>query len=88
MFVSSSHTKLPPGAERRCNISKLIGGSDYIYSFGGNGLLVGLLQLGVGLLVITQILLAANQNDGQTLTEMKNLGDPLDIETISTSSIL
>jgi hypothetical protein len=30
-----------------------------------------------GLLVEAQILLAANQDDGQTRAEVKNLGDPL-----------
>lgn len=53
------------------------GDQEFIYSFGSNRLLVGLLQLGIGLLVVTKILLAANQNDRQALAEVKNLGNPL-----------
>lgn len=42
-----------------------------------DGLLARLAQLLDGLGVVAEILLAANQDDGQTLAEMQNLGDPL-----------
>jgi hypothetical protein len=44
---------------------------------GGNRLLGSLVQLLNRLLVESQILLAANEDDGQTLAEVQNLGDPL-----------
>ena len=44
---------------------------------GGYRLLGRLVQLLDSLLVETQILLATNENDGQALTEMQDLGDPL-----------
>ena len=47
------------------------------YLFGGDGLLRGLVQLFDGLVIETQILLAANENDREALAEMKNLGNPL-----------
>lgn len=37
----------------------------------------GLVQLLESLLIITEILFAADQNDGQTRAKVKNLGDPL-----------
>jgi hypothetical protein len=42
-----------------------------------DGLLAGLAELFNGLGVVSQILLAANQDDGKTLAEVKNLGNPL-----------
>lgn len=45
--------------------------------FWGHRLLGGLVQLLNGLLVITEILLAANEDDGKTLAEVQNLGNPL-----------
>lgn len=36
------------------------------------------MQLFDGLVIETQILLTANEDDGKALAEMKNLGDPLD----------
>jgi hypothetical protein len=50
-------------------------GSSYL--LGGDRLLAGLLQLSNGLLVVSQILLAADKDNGQTLAEVKNLRDPL-----------
>ena len=47
------------------------------YLFRRDGLLAGLAKLLDRLLVIAQILLAADQNDGETLAEVKNLRDPL-----------
>jgi hypothetical protein len=44
---------------------------------GGDRLLRGLVQLLNGLLVEAQILLATDENDGQALAEVQNLGDPL-----------
>jgi hypothetical protein len=43
----------------------------------GYGLLGSLVELLNGLLVEAQILLAADEDDGQTLAEMQDLGDPL-----------
>ena len=40
-------------------------------------LLAGLAELLNGLVVISQILLTTNQDDGKSLTEVKDLGDPL-----------
>jgi len=42
-----------------------------------NGLLAGLVKLFNCLLVITQILLTADKNDGKTLAEMEDFRDPL-----------
>lgn len=47
------------------------------YLLGGDGLLAGLAELLNGLLVVSQILLAADEDDGQALAEVQNLGDPL-----------
>lgn len=47
------------------------------YLLLSNGGLRGLVQLLDGLGVVSQILLAANKDDGKTLAEMKDLGDPL-----------
>lgn len=43
----------------------------------GDGLLAGLAELLDGLVVVAQILLAANEDDGEALAKVKNLGDPL-----------
>ena len=45
--------------------------------FRRNGLLRGLVELLNGLLVVTQILLAADEYDGEALAEVQDLGDPL-----------
>ena len=47
------------------------------YFFGRDRLLAGLAQLLNRLLVVSQILLAADENDRKTLAEVKNLGNPL-----------
>jgi hypothetical protein len=44
---------------------------------GGDRLLGSLVQLLNGLLVEAQILLATDEDDGQALAEVQNLGDPL-----------
>jgi len=44
---------------------------------GRNGLLAGLAKLLDGLLVVTQILLAADEDDGKALAEVKDFGNPL-----------
>jgi hypothetical protein len=51
------------------------------YLLGSNGLLAGLVELLNGLLVVTQILLATDENDRKTAAEMKNFGDPLYLST-------
>ena len=47
------------------------------YLFGRHRLLAGLAQLLDRLLVVSQILLAADEDDGEALAEVKNLGNPL-----------
>ena len=47
------------------------------YLLGGDRLLTGLSELLDGLLVVSQILLAANKDDRETLAEVQNLRDPL-----------
>lgn len=47
------------------------------YLLRGDGLLRGLGELFNSLGVVAQILLAANKDNGETLTEVKNLGNPL-----------
>jgi hypothetical protein len=55
----------------------LVGGPADTDLLWGHRLLGGLVQLLNRLLVEAQILLAANQDDGQALAEVQNLGDPL-----------
>lgn len=43
------------------------------YLLGGDRLLACLAELLNSLVVVTQILLAANEDDGETLAEVKNL---------------
>ena len=50
------------------------------YLLGRHGLLAGLAKLLNRLLVVTQILLAANQENGDVAAEMKHLGIPLLVE--------
>lgn len=50
---------------------------DYAYLFRGDGLLRCLVQLLNGLLVVSQILLAADEDDGQAGAEVQDLGNPL-----------
>jgi hypothetical protein len=52
-------------------------GSGSLYLVRGDRSLRGLVQLIDGLLVVTEIDLASNQNDREALAEMKNLRDPL-----------
>jgi hypothetical protein len=47
------------------------------YLLWGDGLLAGLVKLLDRLGIETQVLLAANENDGETGAEVKNFGDPL-----------
>ena len=54
------------------------------YLFRGNGLLRCLVQLLNSLLVVSQILLAADEDDGQAGAEVQDLGNPLE-ETYSVS---
>ena len=42
-----------------------------------NGLLARLVEFFNRLLIITQILLTADENDGETTAEMQDFGDPL-----------
>jgi hypothetical protein len=55
-------------------------GSDNAYLLGGHGLLAGLAELLDGLLVETQILLAADQDLGHIRAEMVYLRAPLSTE--------
>lgn len=48
------------------------------YLFRGNGLLRCLVQLLNGLLIVSQILLAADEDDGQAGAEVQDLGNPLE----------
>lgn len=47
-----------------------------------HGLLRSLVQLLDGLLVVAQVLLAADEDDGQALTEVQNLGNPLLLDVV------
>ena len=47
------------------------------YLFRGNGLLRCLVQLLNGLLVVSQILLASDENNRKSLAEVKHFGNPL-----------
>lgn len=47
------------------------------YLLGRHRLLGGLVQFFNGLGVVTQIFLAADQDDGKALAKVQNLGDPL-----------
>jgi hypothetical protein len=47
---------------------------------GSDWLLRGLVKLLNGLLVVTEILLAANEDDGEALAEVQDFGDPLKAE--------
>ena len=47
------------------------------YLLGGDGLLARLAELLLNLGVVSQILLATDEDDGQTLAEVKNFRDPL-----------
>ena len=49
----------------------------YSYLLRGDRLLRGLVELFNGLLVVSQILLAADEDDGEARAEMEDLGDPL-----------
>ena len=47
------------------------------YLLGSDGLLAGLVKLLDGFLVVTEILLAADEDDGQATAEMHDFRDPL-----------
>jgi hypothetical protein len=47
------------------------------YLLGGYGLLARLAELLDRLLVVSEILLATNKDNGETLAEVEDLGDPL-----------
>ena len=49
----------------------------WAYLLRSDRLLRGLVQLLDGLLVVAQILLAADEDDGQAGAEVQDLGDPL-----------
>lgn len=51
------------------------------YLLRRDGFLTSLAKLLNGLWVISQILFAADKNDGKTLAEMENLGNPLKLGT-------
>jgi hypothetical protein len=63
----------------------LVGGdllADLLTLLRGNGLLAGLSELLDDLLVVSQILLAANKDDRETLAEVQNLRDPLLLDVV------
>jgi hypothetical protein len=47
------------------------------YLLGSNGFLAGLVELFNCFLVVTEILLATDEDDGETAAEMKDFRDPL-----------
>lgn len=49
----------------------------YAYLLWSNWLLGGLVELLNGLLVVAEILLASDEDDWETLAEVKDLRDPL-----------
>jgi len=51
--------------------------ANFLTLFRSHGLLRSLVQLFNGLLVVAEIFLAADKDYGETLTEVKNLRDPL-----------
>jgi len=51
------------------------------YLLRGNRLLAGLVELFNSLLVVTQILLTANEDNWETAAEMQDFGDPLKMST-------
>jgi hypothetical protein len=53
------------------------------YLFGSDRLLAGLVQLLDGLLVVTQILLAPNENDWEAGAEVEDFRNPLLSEHVS-----
>lgn len=56
--------------------------ADLLTLFGADGLLARLSQLVCDLLVVTEILLAANENNRKALAEVKDLGDPLLLDVV------
>jgi hypothetical protein len=52
-------------------------GECFAYLFGSDGLLINRPQLAKRLLLVSQILLAANKDNRQSLAEVQDLGDPL-----------
>jgi hypothetical protein len=54
---------------------------EYAYLFRGDGLLRCLVQLLNSLLVVSQILLAADEDDGEARAEVKDFGDPLEMSS-------
>lgn len=51
--------------------------SGLTHLFGGYGLLRGFGELLDSLRIVTKIALAADENDGETLAEVQDFGDPL-----------
>ena len=47
--------------------------------FGSDGLLRCLVELLDGLLVVSEILLTADEDDWEIVAEMKDFGDPLEV---------
>lgn len=47
------------------------------YLFGSDGLLAGLLQLDDGFLIVAEIFLAADEDNGETAAKVHDFGDPL-----------
>jgi len=56
--------------------------SDFLSLFRGNRLLAGLVKFFNSLLVVAEILLTTDENDGQALAEVKNLRDPLLLDVV------
>lgn len=72
---------------QRSGASLRLGKERNNYLLGGHGLLARLPQLVQRLLVVSQILLAADQDDGQALAEMKDFGNPLQGGRISSRGV-
>lgn len=68
--------QVPGPVCHRSTVSKQIQGQQ-TYLLGANGLLACLAELLNGLVVVTQILLAADEDDGKALAEMQDLRNPL-----------
>lgn len=69
---------------RRSVVSRQTQGQQ-AYLLGADGLLACLAELLNGLVVVTQILLATNEDDGKALAEMQDLRNPLQEASTSVS---
>lgn len=68
--------QVPSPVCRGATVSRQMQGQQ-TYLLGADGLLACLAELLNGLVVVTQILLAADEDDGKALAEMQDLRNPL-----------